>query len=159
MWRSAQGARARCVPAVAQCVQRSSRVDGHGHVMGCMRRHSSVNRTKADIDYLLSERSLGELHGHVHIHVLVATGRSYVLFIDLFSRLLFSDAAGSRARTARDMAPMKPGDPGYAVALVSSCAFFMVCSAGMLVFNKLVLRAIKLPITVCAVGADDFSVV
>ena len=42
----------------------------------------------------------------------------------------------------------KPGDPGYRAALILSCAFFMVCSAGMLVFNKLVLRRISLPITV-----------
>jgi len=44
--------------------------------------------------------------------------------------------------------PLKPGDPGYRAALISSCAFFMVCSAGMLVINKLVLRAARLPITV-----------
>jgi len=42
----------------------------------------------------------------------------------------------------------KAGEPGYAAALVASCAFFMVCSAGMLVFNKLVLRRIGLPISV-----------
>ncbi len=42
----------------------------------------------------------------------------------------------------------RPGDPGYNAALVASCGFFMVCSAGMLVFNKLVLRRVGLPITV-----------
>ena len=43
---------------------------------------------------------------------------------------------------------LKPGDPGYRTALISSCIFFMICSAGMLVVNKLVLRAARLPITV-----------
>ena len=44
---------------------------------------------------------------------------------------------------------LTPSDPGYMLALVSSCAFFMICSAGMLVVNKLVLRRITgLPITI-----------
>ena len=43
----------------------------------------------------------------------------------------------------------KPGEPGYLFALVASCTFFMICSAGMLVVNKLVLRRFTgLPITV-----------
>lgn len=43
---------------------------------------------------------------------------------------------------------VKPGEPGYAFALVASCSFFMLCSAGMMVFNKLILRSITgLPIT------------
>ena len=44
-------------------------------------------------------------------------------------------------------------EPGYRFALVSSCVLFMICSAGMLVFNKLVLRRIGLPITVS--GLDE----
>ena len=36
----------------------------------------------------------------------------------------------------------------HATALVLSCGFFMVCSAGMMIFNKLVLRAARLPVTV-----------
>lgn len=44
---------------------------------------------------------------------------------------------------------VNPGEPGYRTALITSCLFFMVCSAGMLVINKLVLRRISLPITVC----------
>jgi len=43
--------------------------------------------------------------------------------------------------------PLKPGDAGYRGALVASCIFFMVCSAGMMVFNKMVLRVARLPIT------------
>jgi len=43
--------------------------------------------------------------------------------------------------------PLKPGDAGYRGALVASCVFFMVCSAGMMVFNKMVLRVARLPIT------------
>ena len=43
---------------------------------------------------------------------------------------------------------LKPGDPGYRSALIASCVFFMICSAGMLVVNKLVLRAARLPITI-----------
>ena len=47
---------------------------------------------------------------------------------------------------------VKPGDPGYLFALVASCTFFMLCSAGMLVVNKLVLRRFTgLPITVVMV--------
>ena len=34
----------------------------------------------------------------------------------------------------------------HATALVLSCGFFMVCSAGMMIFNKLVLRAARLPV-------------
>jgi len=41
--------------------------------------------------------------------------------------------------------------PGGPTALVAACALFMVCSAGMLVVNKLVLRRIGLPITVVMV--------
>jgi len=37
---------------------------------------------------------------------------------------------------------------GHTVALVLSCTFFMLCSAGMMIVNKLVLRAIPLPVTV-----------
>merc|ERR1719453_660717 len=37
---------------------------------------------------------------------------------------------------------------GFRSALVASCLFFMLCSAGMLVINKLVLRVAKLPITI-----------
>ena len=44
---------------------------------------------------------------------------------------------------------LKPDDPGYRFALIASCVFFMFCSAGMLVSNKLVLRRVGLPITVC----------
>mmetsp|Transcript_45177 Transcript_45177/g.150711 ORF Transcript_45177/g.150711 Transcript_45177/m.150711 type:complete len:82 (-) Transcript_45177:965-1210(-) len=33
-------------------------------------------------------------------------------------------------------------------ALVLSCVFFMACSAGMMIINKMVLRAVHLPITV-----------
>ena len=47
--------------------------------------------------------------------------------------------------------PLNAGEPGYRAALLGSCAFFMLCSAGMLVFNKLVLRAAKLPITIVMV--------
>jgi hypothetical protein len=37
----------------------------------------------------------------------------------------------------------------HRAALIAACLFFMVCSAGMLVFNKLVLRRIHgIPITV-----------
>ena len=36
----------------------------------------------------------------------------------------------------------------HATALLLSCGFFMVCSAGMMIFNKLVLRAARLPVTV-----------
>lgn len=47
---------------------------------------------------------------------------------------------------------VRPGEPGYVFALIASCAFFMVCSAGMLVINKLVLRRFTgLPITVVMV--------
>ena len=47
---------------------------------------------------------------------------------------------------------LTPSDPGYMLALVASCAFFMICSAGMLVVNKLVLRRfVGLPITVVMV--------
>ena len=47
---------------------------------------------------------------------------------------------------------VKEGEPGYKFALVTSCAFFMVCSAGMLVINKLVLRRfVGLPITIVMV--------
>ena len=35
------------------------------------------------------------------------------------------------------MAALKPGEAGYRTALLLSCAFFMVCSAGMMVFNKI----------------------
>ena len=49
------------------------------------------------------------------------------------------------------MAP-RAGEPGYVFALLVSCAFFMVCSAGMLVINKLVLRRfVGLPITIVMV--------
>lgn len=44
---------------------------------------------------------------------------------------------------------LKPDDPGYRFTLIASCVFFMFCSAGMLVSNKLVLRRVGLPITVC----------
>ena len=44
---------------------------------------------------------------------------------------------------------VQPGEPGYRAALIAACSFFMVCSAGMLVFNKLVLKRITgIPITV-----------
>ena len=47
---------------------------------------------------------------------------------------------------------VRPGEPGYVFALVASCTFFMLCSAGMLVVNKLVLRRfVGLPITVVMV--------
>ena len=48
-------------------------------------------------------------------------------------------------------AALKPGEAGYRTALLLSCAFFMVCSAGMMVFNKMVLRAARLPITIVMV--------
>ena len=45
--------------------------------------------------------------------------------------------------------PLQPGDPGYRAALIAACTFFMICSAGMMVFNKLVLRQIPgIPITI-----------
>ena len=45
--------------------------------------------------------------------------------------------------------PLQPGDPGYRAALIAACTFFMICSAGMMVFNKLVLRQITgIPITI-----------
>ena len=53
----------------------------------------------------------------------------------------------------------KPGEPGYVFALVASCSFFMVCSAGMLVFNKLVLRRVGLPITVVMIQMAFTSMV
>ena len=56
-------------------------------------------------------------------------------------------AARERRTRALDMA-LTPKDPGYRFALMSSCVFFMVCSAGMLVFHTLVLRRVGLPITV-----------
>ena len=61
------------------------------------------------------------------------------------------------AAHSSEMSPPKELDAAsYRLALISSCAFFMVCSAGMLVFNKLVLRAIKLPITVSAPPQRSF---
>ena len=45
---------------------------------------------------------------------------------------------------------LRPSDPGYRAALIVSCVFFMMCSAGMLVINKLVLRSVGLPITASA---------
>ena len=48
--------------------------------------------------------------------------------------------------------PVKVGEPGYVFALVAACTAFMLCSAGMLVINKLVLRRfIGIPITIVMV--------
>jgi len=72
----------------------------------------------------------------------------------LCARRVFLLAAASLSATAsrsehHSLAmPLKPGDVGYRAALISSCVFFMFCSAGMLVINKLVLRAARLPITI-----------
>ena len=41
--------------------------------------------------------------------------------------------------------------PGQTVALVASCVFFMACSCGMMILNKMVLRAAMLPITLVVV--------
>ena len=46
---------------------------------------------------------------------------------------------------------LKPGDVGYRSALITSCLFFMICSAGMMIFNKMVLRTVRLPITIVMV--------
>jgi len=57
-----------------------------------------------------------------------------------------------RELSASPRTMVKEGEPGYKFALVTSCAFFMVCSAGMLVINKLVLRRfVGLPITIVMV--------
>lgn len=39
-------------------------------------------------------------------------------------------------------------DASYRTRLILSCGFFMACSAGMMIANKMVLRAVGLPITV-----------
>ena len=40
-------------------------------------------------------------------------------------------------------------DANHRAKLIAACVFFMICSAGMLVFNKLVLRRIRgIPITI-----------
>lgn len=39
------------------------------------------------------------------------------------------------------------------LALILSCLFFMACSAGMMIVNKMVLRSIGLPITVVMIQA------
>lgn len=37
---------------------------------------------------------------------------------------------------------------GHATALILSCGFYMLCSAGMMIINKVVLKALPLPMTV-----------
>lgn len=37
------------------------------------------------------------------------------------------------------------------MALVASCVFFMACSCGMMILNKMILRAAMLPITLVVV--------
>ena len=72
-----------------------------------------------------------------------------VLFpLCLLPRLTYDALAGAWLGTGNMVGAAGAGNPAV---VAMSCGFYMVCSAGMMIINKMVLRSLPLPMTVVTI--------